>query len=411
MVVEENNTGFKMEAVNELFNIPEENLSSFLGKIEKLNRKIEKMGFKEAYLSADPIGWHADEKVEEKTGMIRKIYEVYVSAENVKMGDYTFIARLSHDKSSGTIIRSAPGMMVPNEYQQAIHTNCDHCHTKRYRTETFVLRNDETGVYVQVGRSCLRDFLGHDIEKLVRLAQYISNLSDLKEGLRGSFVPQNHNYINLKDYLAFVVRELNENAWVARSKADGFNIATADSAWNRMMDSHQMMYKNQEHRPIKEEMEIAENVITYWEAIAAKANKNDYENNCVVIAQEGAINFRDGGYAASMVNAFYRAEKEAQQANDSEDYADSQHIGDVKDRMDFEARVLFTKDFESFYGWTSITKMVTPDGNIITMFGGNFNKHPQISDVLKFRGTVKSHGEYKGIKETVLNRVKEKKDD
>nr|NLI49103.1 hypothetical protein [Propionibacterium sp.] len=39
---------------------------------------------------------------------------------------------------------------------------CDHCHTHRPRRSTVLVAHDDTGQLLQVGRSCLKDFLGHN---------------------------------------------------------------------------------------------------------------------------------------------------------------------------------------------------------------------------------------------------------
>ena len=54
---------------------------------------------------------------------------------------------------------------VPGESTRGITVtdaqHCDHCNTSRYRSETFLVRHDD-GTVRQVGRQCIRDFLGHD---------------------------------------------------------------------------------------------------------------------------------------------------------------------------------------------------------------------------------------------------------
>ena len=54
---------------------------------------------------------------------------------------------------------------VPGESSRGIEITdamlCNHCNTRRYRTETFIVRHDD-GRISQVGRQCIRDFLGHD---------------------------------------------------------------------------------------------------------------------------------------------------------------------------------------------------------------------------------------------------------
>ena len=87
---------------------------------------------------------------------------------------------------------------------------------------------------------------------------------------------------------------------------------------------------------------------------------------------------------------------------------DSEHIGEVGKREAFTGKVLFTKGLDTEWGHTLLTKFITPEGNLITVFGGNWVDDPQKGDSKTFVGTVKKHDEYQGVKQTLLNRVKEK---
>jgi len=395
--------------VNELFNIPEENKDSFLAKIDKLNRKIAKKGFKDAYLSADPVGWHNDEAYE-KAGKIHRIYEIYVYAENLNMGDYTFMGRLRHDKTTGTLVETAPGKKIPAEYRKAAHTNCDHCHVKRYRTETFVLKHNETGEFVQVGRTCLKDFLGHDVEKLIWLAQFISSFyATGSNDLKGEFIPRNHNYVELQEYLAFVVRVLKSNAWVSRGQAyqTADTEATANTAWNEMAFNkgwNGYKYVNEFVPATDEERTEAQVAIDHFVNVEAT---NDYLNNCQVIAKEGEINHRDAGYAASMVNAMLRENVKAEEKKKQTDTSNSVFVGAIGERAQFTGTVLFTKDINTYYGASKVTKFATEDGNVLTVFAGNWKQSPQVGATLTFKGTVKKHETYEGEQQTTLKIVKE----
>jgi hypothetical protein len=146
---------------NKTFNIPESNWFSFKSRFAKLQKKAEKLG----------VGGSIDYKVlQEKhiwvdtgdsifeTGKKIKVFEIEVFGDAPKYQGWTFIGRLEHDQVIGTIVRSAPGQTIPSKYYDAKHTNCDHCQTKRFRKDTFVLMH-ESGEYKQVGRQCIKDFL------------------------------------------------------------------------------------------------------------------------------------------------------------------------------------------------------------------------------------------------------------
>ncbi len=92
---------------------------------------------------------------------VQKGYRTYtfmtVVGNAPKIDGWKFIGVLAHEEG-GTVVRSVPGETVPPNYQIA-ENYCDHCKTARRRIETFVLEH-ESGKYTQVGRNCLRDFLG-----------------------------------------------------------------------------------------------------------------------------------------------------------------------------------------------------------------------------------------------------------
>lgn len=94
----------------------------------------------------------------------------------------------------------------------------------------------------------------------------------------------------------------------------------------------------------------------------------------------------------------------------------SQYVGEVGKRLEAEVTLVDVFGFEvpSFTPWGGTdTKMVykfeDASGNILVWFttgyGLDAQQYPQGS-ILKIRGTVKEHSEYKGSKQTVLQRVK-----
>jgi hypothetical protein len=81
----------------------------------------------------------------------------------------------------------------------------------------------------------------------------------------------------------------------------------------------------------------------------------------------------------------------------------SRHVGNIKDRIDFEGIVEFVTYREGHYGTTTIVKFRDLDGNVFTWFASGYLQYNK-GDRVQVRGTVKKHDEYKGVKQTVLTR-------
>lgn len=92
----------------------------------------------------------------------------------------------------------------------------------------------------------------------------------------------------------------------------------------------------------------------------------------------------------------------------------SEYIGNVGDRLDFEAELIncFTFEVPGYLGWETemmhIYKFKTAEGNIVVWKTTSY-LNPYFNDNQThfiFKGTVKEHSEYKGEKQTVINRPK-----
>lgn len=84
--------------------------------------------------------------------------------------------------------------------------------------------------------------------------------------------------------------------------------------------------------------------------------------------------------------------------------AASNHVGAIGDRIDIDATIKFCMGFEGFYGTTYINTMVDADGNIYVYKGGKRLADKGAS--IRLKATIKDHGEYKGAKQTIINRPK-----
>lgn len=408
----------EMSGINEIYKVHESNWAAFKEKVEKLNRKIRKLGldFEHFEILADPVGYEFIED-ENKPGSGYKIYDILVAGEIIKVDGYEFIARLRHDKGAGVMIDTQPGKECPIEYRLADNHNCDHCKTRRYRKDTFVLRNAETGEFMQVGRSCLRDFYGHDIDKIAKLAEFWFECCRAATSDDNS--PTNPNSLHLVSYLAYVVREIAEHGWLSRGACYGNDnmISTADSALTRMSDamgwSSHYGYNAvaQEGGATTKEKEEAMEVIAYWDNFENSVESlNDFEYNLSILAKSAYISFKDTGRAAAMVMSYQKAMDKLKTAElRKRCAAASVHVGAVGDVLENkEFTVEMRRMVDGAWGSSPMTKMRDADGNTFTVFGGKWTTEIEAGQVVTIRrARIKKHDEFRGEKQTVLTHLKQ----
>ena len=80
----------------------------------------------------------------------------------------------------------------------------------------------------------------------------------------------------------------------------------------------------------------------------------------------------------------------------------SNHVGQVDDRIDFDCTIDFTYTYATFYGDGVLNSMKDANGNVITYFGSR--PLGEKGDKVTFSAKVKKHDEYKGIKQTIIQR-------
>jgi len=85
--------------------------------------------------------------------------------------------------------------------------------------------------------------------------------------------------------------------------------------------------------------------------------------------------------------------------------ARSEWVGDIKERITFEAEVMFIKGIESRFGLIDLIKFRDIDDNLFTWFASGEHDCRKGDQVI-VTGTVKKHEEYLGVKQTTITRCK-----
>jgi hypothetical protein len=392
------------KSVNDIFHVPEFNLPKLKDAVAKLNRKVAKLGLdKTRKIYATAVGF----ETKKENGKAIKVYEVHVSGDVLGVDGYTFLGRISHDKAAGNVVRSVPGQSIPQEFYN--RCECDHCQRNRARKDTFIVQEDATGKVLQIGRGCLKDFFGHDPEKIAKIAEWFCQFAHTNSwGFDGNW--SEVNTIDVAEYLGFVVRELKVEKWSSRSFVrdwnalhgtdDNFKTATADAALARLSARYNAQARYREEPLTDEEVARAEVVAIWWKAqLASKSALSEFENNTKVILENEACRWNDVGYIAAIVN-LYNKEFEPKPVAP----VASQYVGKIGEKITVKGTVTMVRRVDGFYGSSRVTRILTEEGNVVSYWNGNFDASK--GDVVSLTGKVKEHKEFNHVKETVLNYVK-----
>jgi len=394
-----------------------ESFPAFEKAFRRLSRRAEKLGAElptyEVVTEYTVVSWARDAftKTRWSNGGTH-VKAIRVAGPRPKFAGWTLLATLEPLETKNeagvsvyvNLIKSVPGAGdLPEALRQG--RQCDHCQKVRARAETFAVRHDD-GRIMRVGRQCIGDFLGGQSPANVALAfafatdcAAFGGSADEDGFAWGPRTPRSFPLVTL---LGLVVREIEENGWLSRTAAKEPGRGgqpTADAALDRLLGNP--------FRGIRPEKPSEEEIVTATKAIAWAYStllaRSDYDHNVQAIARSGDVTHKTLGIAASIFGAYERAEaREVERRKAAAGLPPSQHVGTVKARVDVTLTVERIFDVDNEWGATHIHVMTDDAGNVFKWFASA--ERLEIGERYHVRGTVKSHGEYKGRKETVLSR-------
>jgi hypothetical protein len=142
--------------------------------------------------------------------------------------------------------------------------------------------------------------------------------------------------------------------------------------------------------------------------------RNSFDYNLKTVFDTGIVVKKTAGYAGAIWMKWFNLtekgvldtvfERNQPSTTDTEEPHPSEHLGEVGERIEFEATVLRTKQMPGgVWGPTTLVTMVdTNENQIITWTTG---KVPRTGSHITARGTVKKHGDYQNVKQTQVGRL------
>lgn len=392
--------------------------------VDDVKHKIEKFNKASVKAKIEPISY----TLENSRTEIRRdnedspeyevsIIDLVIDGELFINRGWEFLAQIEHSDEGNVILKKNDNFQVPEEYRTASIFTCDHCHTRRYRTYTYLVKNIESNEIKQVGSDCIRAYLGFNLNALLDRLEWLNELKKL--GLLGSDSEYNgerlggrwNPIINLKSYMTMVVGLMTVNPFYITSKLayESGQTSSASEAWylfDTKLTSYQKELLNKINVTNEKNTETAVDLINYFTTLLnGKTERNDYEGNLLVVLNRGYVTPKTMGIAGSMwigykkhiEGEFFKKEKKI-----------SNWIGKEGDKIELPLFVKRTNSMENpfkYNGVTYIHTMIDTDGNIFTWFN-NGNNILDDEKTYMVRGTIKKHDSYNDIKKTVLTRCK-----
>lgn len=387
-----------------------------LRALRKLARKAQRYGCKDIQVQ---VGDSFEEKrtiddwdTAPRTVTV-KMTNLLISGEAPRVGDHEFLARVDIDPN-GNIVNTRPGVNDLDPRFRHSDGHCEHCKTRRRRKEVFVVRDLKTSEQLQIGRSCLRDYLGIDSPvSIVSRFRFFKEVHDLSEGWSSS----NDWFASLEGLLALTAVSVRLFGWCSKGQASGDDTLTPTASYVMVglaasvaelpTPADEGLWRRLRNEINEEDYQVARDTIK-WAREELKGH-SDYEHNlATAMAQDSVTDPRRLGLVISAVSAYHRAqEKELRRTRQFQKDKVSVHQGEPGQRL---RGLEVVKEMgrvvgENAYGELVLVKFRDGEGNIYSWFTGTgVNAHD--GEHMVIDGTVKRHSVYKDVSETQLTRVK-----
>lgn len=388
-------------------------VAEFENVFGKLNKRALKLGLAPLVLTVGEE-WTEIKKERGNGGyLVDVVYRwtpVAVEGETPIIEGWELIAHIETEAGINLINKISEKFEVPVAYRES-KPFCEHCGTHRVKKYTYVIRNIESGEFMRVGKSCLKDFFDKDVAAYLswveRWTSLVDELGEDDDGFwgYGGFLPSD---APVRDIIAIAIGQV---ALFGYAKADSDNptkYAVSDWFFGKPpMDSRAAAAWRKWHEEVKEaaDYEKADEVLKY---IEESTDTSEFMHNVKAMVGRGWASARYFGYIVGVIPGYLGwVEREAAKKADAEKFPMvSEWAGNVKERKTWNVRVMGRKVGEGYYGYWELIRFRTEDGLTLAWFNSGRFVEPELGDELSITGTIKKLDEYQGMKQTMLSRVK-----
>lgn len=375
-----------------------EELSLTQAKVQKINDRAAKRGWT-GRLTVEAERVEVTEENEAGIEITKLVYLVKITGEAPKYDGWTFLAVLDWYSAGGELLtRVAPGVQLDGVIDRSALREgaCDHCHTVRDRKDIYLVRHED-GRTLQVGSTCLKDFMGW-----TTIPAWISedDTDDMYESMGGS-----------GRWVDFDVETVLQVAW-ALIKRDGFKPSSFDnstkSATLTVLDPRsdkEREFAREARALVADAKAQAAQIRAY--VLDELTGNSEYVVNLQVALRANYVTARAFGLVVSAPQAWARAVERDLTRRVEREQVCNEWIGQEGDKLEVAVVVKSIRPIDSNYGTSYLYTMADGAGHVIKWFSSSKALGDDVTgEQVTIKGTVKKLDEYQGTKATVLTRCK-----
>lgn len=399
-----------------IFTVPVIYLEDAKKLIEKQSKKLDSIGVKHTESYGTP--YFITLNISGIKGMEQRVEVVdveFTSSDIYKIKGFEVVAVLEHPVSSDENSENLVYLIGNNnitkndiEILQRLKSNCSHCHTKRVRKKTVILYNEEQDKLIQVGLSCLNNYLGVDI------SGKLDRLSDIERMLNGEL--DKYDIMNGSREWSSINTKLNAGiiSAIMIMAYDKYkeSMLNTKSVVDRL-NEYTQLYNNLSMNEKQAYLEKGNNIVNKFANL--ESVEGGFELNLRALCRNYLIRRKNVRMAAWIPAVYSKITEKAQQEKKYKEEweqkcSGSQYYGNEGDKLGeikvICERLLTTKE-------VYINEYNTAVSYVYSLKMGNYwfiwSTGNALKDGIEYTlkgGKIKKHQEYNGLKQTVISRCK-----
>lgn len=390
--------------------IPSNKLPEFKRFIERLNKKAARFGTpailytigraaveeRIVYISLKDGEGETYDTAERKEMV--EVYPVEIHGDLFAVKGWSFVASVEVLESGKSVFHHSPFSLevsVPSEYQTSGHA-CQHCGHNRQRKSSFILYSESEGRFIQVGSTCIKDFLGHSASAF----QFAANVAAVIQAFElesFSFGGRPPQVLHVIETLKKACVAIEKGGFVSKRKAfEEGGSATADIVKNAGSSFF--------HRETEKFADKAQAIVEWLRGLDEETlEANEYLHKLFMLCENEFVGDKNLGILVSAVAAY---DRQKQREAEKEKAAQSEFVGEIKKRYNLSLSVQKNITLPDYgYGPSTLLIMLDENGNCFTWKSSRLLDLKE-NEAVALKGTVKEHTVYNGINQTVLTRCK-----
>lgn len=310
------------------------------------------------------------------------------------------------------------GFVVPSKYFTTNPCTCDYCNTNRKRNKTYLIVNQKTGEWKQLGKECLKLFVtGIDVGAIATFESFIKEAEESANPGDEFFYNRRLGFVKVTDALALSCAVYRERGYLATRDVAGNsndlcnkNIVQRKLTQQYGYDSDFLNISNSvrdeiDEITVKTDTAIAKEDVEVAIEMVKRFPDEPYYNNLKVIVENEYIPLNKLGFLVSIPKAIDGYEEKKKKQEEKERLAaESDYLGSVGEKI--SVNFISGREVaccETQFGPLHIYEFKDANGNTVVWKSSSSKDIPESGVVA---GTVKAHEEYNGVKQTVILRAK-----